>query len=112
MLKSAEHELKLLRNTDVAKIKGKFRFIHHIDWSFINYTRMSTIALNNTLMRRMKIDPGFWSRVPGIGPAFIPSHRIYCDLCELFLLLNFTYTFYQVCNRNNAFKSKKCFIFG
>ena len=38
MLKSAEHELKLLRNTDVAKIKGKFRFIHHIDWSFINYT--------------------------------------------------------------------------
>ena len=23
---------------DVAKIKGKFRFIHHIDWSFINYT--------------------------------------------------------------------------
>ena len=35
---SAEHELKLLRNTDVAKIREKFRFIHHIDWSFIYYT--------------------------------------------------------------------------
>ena len=72
MLKSAGHELKLLRNTDVAKIKGKFRFIHHIDWSFINYTKvnMSTIALNNTLMSRMKIGPGFWSRVPGVGPGF------------------------------------------
>ena len=47
---------------DVAKIKGKFRFIHHIDWSFINYTnegKMSTIALNNTLMSRMKIGPRF-----------------------------------------------------
>ena len=72
---------------------------------------MSTIALNNTLMRRMKIDPGFWTGSRALVPASIPSHRINCGLCELFPLLNFTYTFYQVCNRNNAFKSKKCFIF-
>ena len=71
MLKSAEHDMKLLRNTDVTKIKGKFRFIHHINWSFIKYTNeMSTIALNNTLMSRIKNGsrilvpgPGRWSRL-------------------------------------------------
>ena len=73
--------------------------------------KMSTIALNNTLMRRMKIDPGFWSRSRALVPASIISHMINCDLCKLFPLFNFTYTFYQVCKRNNAFKSKKMLYF-
>ena len=30
---------------DVAKNKGKFRFIHHIDWSFINYTNLFCFVL-------------------------------------------------------------------
>ena len=68
MLKSAEHELKLLRNTDVAKIKGNFRFIHHIDWSFINYTNEGS-NVNNCIKQYINEQDENRSRtlVPGLG---------------------------------------------
>ena len=66
MLKSAEHDMKLLRNTDVTKIKGKFRFIHHI----LTKVKMSTIALNNTLMSRIKNGFRILVPVPDVGPGF------------------------------------------
>ena len=79
----------------------------------MNYIGKRYTTVNGSVsicLRNLVPDFGPGSRA--MVPASIPSHRINCDLCELFPLLNFTYTFYQVCNRNNAFKSKLYFISG